>query len=136
MTGAVLGRGAAAVGTLCVGVHLAAVAAGGHGVVHGAVLLAMAALCLPCVRTLWRDPGAAAWRAAALVYGGMLVVHLLWLGASVGTSQHAGHLASGGTWAGAAMTAGLLLAGVQVALAATVLTGRRWSAPSPASPDH
>jgi hypothetical protein len=135
VTGAALGRGAAAVGTLCVGVHLAAVVAGGHGAVHGAVLLAMAVLCLSCVRALWRDAGAAAWRASALMYGGMLVVHLLWLGASAGTSQHAEHTATGGTW-GAAMTAGLLLAGVQVVLAVTVLAGRRWSAPSAVSPER
>ena len=136
MTGAALGRGAAAVGALCVVAHLAAVAAGGHAAVHGAVLLAMAVLCLPCVRALWRNPGAAAWRAAVLMYGGMLVVHLLWLGAARGTSSHAGHTASGATWTGAAMTAGLLLAGVQVVLATTVLAGRRRSAPSPVGSDH
>jgi hypothetical protein len=117
-----LGRAAAAIGALCVGVHLATAVAGDHGGAVGrAVLVAMAAACLPCVRALWRRPGAGVWRATGLMYGGMLFVHLLLLSAAQGTPGHAGHMADAGTWTDVGMWGGLLLAGVQVALAGTVL---------------
>jgi len=127
-----LGKAAAAVGALCVGVHVATAAAGGHGgAVQRAVVLAMAAACLPCVRSLWRHPVRGVWRDTAVMYGGMLFLHLLLVTAAEGGSGHAGHgaeagrLAAGWTWAEAGMWAGLTLAGVQVLVAGTVLvTGR------------
>jgi hypothetical protein len=127
-----LGRTAAATGALCVGVHLATAAAGGHGgAVHKAVLVAMAAACLPCVLALWRRPAVGVWRGTALMYGGMLFVHLVLLSAGSGSSVHMGHavdtgsMAAAGTWTEAGMWGGVALAALQVALAGTVLaTGR------------
>jgi hypothetical protein len=99
--------------------------------VERAVLVVMAAACLPCVRALWRHPVAGVWRSTAVMYGGMLFVHLLLLTAASGGSGHAGHGAVGGrpaggwSWAEAGMWAGVALAALQVALAGTVLaTGR------------
>jgi hypothetical protein len=128
----VLGKAAAATGALCAGVHVATAVAGGHGgAVEAAAFIAMAAVCLPCVRALWRHPEERVWRATGLMYGGMLFVHLLLLTAAQGTPVHAGqmagagHMAGGWTWTAVGMWGGLLLAGVQVALAGTVLvTGR------------
>jgi hypothetical protein len=126
-----LGRTAAGTGALCVAVHAVAAAAGGHGgAVERAVLVVMAVACLPCVPALWRHPVAGVWRSTAVMYGGMLFVHLLLLTAS-GGSGHAGHAAAGGhqaggwSWAAAGMWAGVALAALQVALAGAVLaTGR------------
>jgi hypothetical protein len=128
----ILGRTAAATGALCVAVHLVTAAAGGHGgVVERAVFVGMAAACLPCVRALWRHPALGVWRSTAVMYGGMLFVHLLLLTAAAGGAGHtghaagAGHAAGGWTWAEAGMWGGLALAGLQVTLAGTVLaTGR------------
>jgi hypothetical protein len=127
-----LGRAAAVTGGLCVAVHVVAAAVAGHGgAVERAVFVAMAAACLPCIRALWRHPVVGVWRSTAAMYGGMLFVHLLLLTAAPGSSGHAGHggdagpPAGGWTWAEAGMWAGLALAGLQVALAGTVLaTGR------------
>jgi hypothetical protein len=129
-----LGRAAAALGVVCVVLHLATATAGGHGgAVRTAVLLGMAALCLPCVRSLWRRPHERAWRVTALMYGGMLFVHLLLLTAAGAASGHgvsghgvAGHGASGQPgWAELGMWAGLVLAAVEVGLAGAVLAGSR-----------
>jgi hypothetical protein len=127
-----LGRAAAATGALCVGVHLATAAAGGHGgAVAKGVLVAMAAACLPCVLALWRDPGVRVWRSTGLMYGGMLFVHLVLLSAGSGRYMHMGHavdtgtMAATGTWTEAGMWGGVALAALQVSLAGTVLaTGR------------
>ncbi|SDX83280.1 hypothetical protein SAMN05661080_01372 [Modestobacter sp. DSM 44400] len=130
-----LGRTAAATGALCVGVHVATAAVGGHGEAgERAVLVAMAVACLPCVRALWRHPGVAVWRSTAVMYGGMLFVHLLLLTAAGGSSGHAGHMAGGWTWAEAGMWSGLALAGAQVALAGTVLASGRALEPRPGRP--
>jgi hypothetical protein len=121
-----LGKSAAALGALCIAVHVVTAVAGGHGsAVEAVVLVAMAAACLPCVGALWRHPVVGVWRGTGLMYGGMLFVHLLLLTAAGRSSVHAGHRAGGWTWTETGMWGGLLLAGVQVALAGTVLaTGR------------
>jgi hypothetical protein len=129
--GATLGRAAAGTGAGCVALHLAGAGAGGHGAVLGTVLVAMAAACLPCLRALWRGPGAATWRATGLMYGGMLFVHLLVLSAAPGTAGHAGH-GTGGGGPETVLWAGLLLATVQVALAAVGLAGARRPRPAAA----
>ena len=133
---ATLGRVAAGVGAACVALHLAVAVPGGHGgPVVSALFVAMAVVCLGCVRSLWRNPGAGVWRSTGLMYGGMLFVHLLLLSAASSTAGHAGHsghAGHGGTqatgaggWLETATWAGLLLALVQVALAGFVLaTGR------------
>lgn len=120
----VLGRTAAATGAVCVGVHVATAAGGGHGgALFAAASIAMAAACLPCVRALWRRPDLRVWRATGLMYGGMLFVHLLLLTAAHGQPGHAAHPGAGWTWAEVGMWSGLALAGVQVALAGTALAG-------------
>ena len=130
---ATLGRVAAGVGAVCVALHLAVAVPGGHGgPVVSALFVAMAVVCLGCVRSLWRNPGAGVWRSTGLMYGGMLFVHLLLLSAASGTAGHAGHAGHGagqgagpGGWLETGTWAGLLLAAVQVALAGYVLaTGR------------
>ena len=72
-------------GVLALG-RVAAVAALGSAAVHvllldatslGSLLMvAMAAVCLPCAWHLWRSPTASVWRFTALVDAAMLVVHL------------------------------------------------------------
>ncbi|WP_460682973.1 hypothetical protein [Modestobacter lapidis] len=123
---AALGRAAAATGVLCIAAHVATAAAGGGhgGPVGTALFLAMAVACLPCVRALWRHPTAGVWRFTGLMYGGMLLVHLLLITAAQG-SAHAGHLAGGPTWTELGVWGGLLLAGVEVVLAGTVLASGR-----------
>jgi hypothetical protein len=98
---------------------------GGHGgAVPAATFVVMAALCLPCVRALWRRPVRQAWRVAGLMYGGMLFVHLVLLTAGAGAA-HAGHPASGWRWRELGMWGGLLLAAVEVVLAGAVLASGR-----------
>ena len=122
-----LGRAAAVVGALCVAVHVGTATSAGHGGPAGrAVFAAMAVACLPCVRALWRRPTRGVWRAAAVMYGGMLFLHLLLLSAASGRPEHlagAHHPASAG--AGLGMWGGLLLAALQVAVAAAVLVSGR-----------
>jgi hypothetical protein len=122
-----LGRAAAVVGALCVAVHVATAGSAGHGgPAERAVFAAMAVACLPCIRALWRRPTRGAWRATAVMYGGMLFVHLLLLSAASGRPEHlagAHHPASAGAELG--MWGGLLLAALQVALAGAVLAGAR-----------
>ncbi len=122
-----LGRTAAVVGALCVAVHMATATSAGHGgPAERAVFAAMAVACLPCVRALWRRPGRGVWRATAVMYGGMLFLHLLLLSAASGRPEHlagAHHPVSAAAELG--MWGGLLLAALQVALAGTVLAGAR-----------
>jgi hypothetical protein len=122
-----LGRAAALVGALCVAVHVGTATSAGHGgPAERAVFAAMAVACLPCVAALWRRPTRSVWRATAVMYGGMLFVHLLLLSAASGRPEHlagAHHPASAGVELG--MWGGLLLAALQVALAGTVLAGGR-----------
>jgi hypothetical protein len=122
-----LGRAAAVVGALCVAVHVGTATFPGHGgAAERAVFAAMAVACLPCVRALWRRPTRGVWRATAVMYGGMLFLHLLLLSAASGRPEHlagAHHPASAG--AELSMWGGLLLAALQVALAGTVLAGGR-----------
>jgi hypothetical protein len=123
-----LGRAAATTGVACTGVHVATALGGGHrDAVPVVAFVAMAAICLPCVRSLWRSPHERAWRVAGVMYGGMLFVHLLLLTAAGAAAGHGptAHPADGGTWAARGMWAGLLLAAVEVALAGTVLASGR-----------
>ncbi|CCH87534.1 membrane protein of unknown function [Modestobacter italicus] len=112
---------------LCVAVHVATATSAGHGgPAERAVFAAMAVACLPCVRALWRRPTRGVWRATAVMYGGMLFLHLLLLSAASGRSEHlagAHHPASAG--AGLGMWGGLLLAALQVAVAVAVLVSGR-----------
>jgi hypothetical protein len=122
-----LGRTAAVAGALCVAVHVVTATSAGHGgPVERVVLVAMAVACLPCVRALWRRPVRRVWRTTAVMYGGILFVHLLLLSAASGRSEHlagGSHAAHAG--AAPAMWGGLLLAALQVALAGTVLASGR-----------
>ena len=122
-----LGRAAAVVGALCVAVHVGTATSAGHGgPAERVVFAAMAVACLPCVRALWRRPTRGVWRATAVMYGGMIFLHLLLLSAASGRPEHlagAHHPASAG--AGPGMWGGLLLAALQVAVAAAVLVSGR-----------
>jgi hypothetical protein len=128
---AALGRAAAAVGALCVAVHVVTAASAGHGgPVERAGFVAMAVACLPCAWALWRRPARGVWRTTAVMYGGMLFVHLVLLSAASGRPEHlagGSHPASAG--AGLGMWGGLLLAALQVALAGAVLASGRLPGP-------
>jgi uncharacterized membrane protein YoaK (UPF0700 family) len=107
------------VGGACVALHVvtALAAAGDAGWVR-ALLLVMAAACVPCLRRLRRAPDRRAWAATGGMYAAMLAAHLLvvapwWPGAGMAHPM-TGQL----TWAGLGMWGGMALAAVQVALAA------------------
>jgi hypothetical protein len=119
-----LAEAGAAVGALCVALHVVTAVAPGHGdpLTRG-VLLLMAAGCLPCVQGLWRAPTTRVWAMTGVMYAGMLTAHLFLLGPWVrppGEHLHAGVTGwtEFGTWIG------LVLSGVQTLLVAVVLVGR------------
>ncbi|MFL6097029.1 MAG: hypothetical protein ACJ71Y_16380 [Blastococcus sp.] len=116
-----LAEAGAAVGAVCVALHMATSLAPGHGdLVARGVLLAMAAGCLPCVRGLWLGPTPRVWAMTGAMYAVMVLAHLVLLSPSAAASGlH--HGASGPTWTDVGMWGGLALAVVQLALVAVVL---------------
>jgi hypothetical protein len=72
-----LGRVAAALALASAAVHLALLDATSLG---SLLMVAMAAVCLPCAWHLWRSPTAPVWGMTAAVDGVMLVVHAQMLG--------------------------------------------------------
>lgn len=119
-----LAEAGAAVGALCVALHVATAVAPGHGdLVARGVLLAMAAACLPCIRGLWLAPTPRVWAMTGGMYAAMLVAHLILLSPwAAATGLH--HGASGPTWTDLGMWGGLALAVVQVVLVSVVLVAR------------
>jgi hypothetical protein len=116
----VLAEAAVLVGGACLLLHLVAVVAQRpRDVALVAVLLAMAAVCAPCLRALWAGPTRRDWAVTGAMYGGMLLTHLCWFG----VGSHGGHVhgAGGLSWGELAMWGGLALAGVQTALSAACL---------------
>jgi hypothetical protein len=120
-----LGEAASAVGAVCVALHVATAVAPGHGdPLTRAVLLLMAAGCVPCVRSLWRAPTTRVWAMTGAMYAAMLTAHLLLLVPWV-TPPSAHTHAGGASWTELGMWSGLALAGVETVLAAVVLLGAR-----------
>jgi hypothetical protein len=70
---------AAALALASAAVHLALLDATSLG---SLLMVAMAAVCLPCAWHLWRSPTAPVWGMTAAVDGVMLVVHAQMLGGS------------------------------------------------------
>jgi hypothetical protein len=119
-----LAEAGAAVGAVCVSLHVVASLAPGHGgLMARGVLLAMAAGCLPCIRRLWLAPTPRVWAMTGLMYAAMLTAHLVLLSPGTGAAvlHHGG---SGPTWTDLGMWGGLALAVVQLALVSVVLTAR------------
>ena len=110
-----LGRGAAGLALASAAVHVLLVDAGSLG---SLVMVAMAAVCLPCAWHLWRSPSASVWRLTALLDVVMLVLHAQMLGSS------SGHGMSHGSSPEGLMLLGLGLVGAQLALAAVALLRR------------
>ncbi len=111
-----LGRGAAGLALASAAVHVLLLDAGSLG---SLVMVAMAAVCLPCAWHLWRSPSASVWRLTALADAAMLVLHVQMLGSSSGHGMSHGSSPSGGL-----MFFGLALIGAQLALAAVALLRR------------
>ncbi len=107
-----LGRGAAGLALASAAVHVLLLDAGSLG---SLVMVAMAAVCLPCAWHLWRSPSASVWRLTALLDVVMLVLHAQMLGSS------SGHGMSHGPSPDGLMLVGLGLIGAQLALAAVAL---------------
>jgi len=122
--GWLVAEAATVVGAACVVLHVATALAPGRdaGWVR-AVLLVMAAACVPCLRRLRRRPDRRAWVVTGGMYAAMLVAHLAVLSGAVTSSAGAGmaDMAGSLTWTEVGMWAGLALAAVPVVLAAAVL---------------
>lgn len=116
-----LAEAGAAVGTVCVALHVATSLAPGHGgLAARGVLLVMAAGCLPCIRGLWLAPSPRVWAMTGVMYAAMLVAHLVLLAPwAVAAGMH--HVAGGPTWTDVGMWGGLALAAVQLTLVSVVL---------------
>jgi hypothetical protein len=119
-----LAEAGAAVGAVCVSLHVVASLAPGHGgLMTRGVLLAMAAGCLPCIRGLWLAPTPRVWAVTGVMYAAMLIAHLVLLSpwAAAAGLHHGG---SGPTWTDVGMWGGLALAVVQLVLVSVVLMAR------------
>jgi hypothetical protein len=115
-----LGRAAAGLAPASAAVHLLLLDASSLG---SLLMVAMAAICLPCAWHLWRSPTAAVWGMTAAVDGVMLVAHAQMLGGAA--HEMAGMHASGTPTA--LMWLGLGLVVTQLALAgAAGLSRHRW----------
>jgi hypothetical protein len=112
-----LGRAAALVAVASAAVHLALL---DPSSLTSLLMVAMAAVCLPCAWHQWRSPTPAVWRATATVDAVMLVAHVQMLGGG-GAGAHA-HLHTGPS---PLMWLGLGLVGGQLALAGAALLHRR-----------
>ena len=111
-----LGRVAAPVAVASAAVHLALLDLSS---LTSLLMVAMAAVCLPCAWHQWRSPTPAVWRLTAAVDAVMLIAHVQLPG--VGAGPHA-HLHTGPhplVWLGL----GLVVA--QLALAGSALLRRR-----------
>ena len=130
-----LAEAGAAVGALCVALHVVTALAPGHGdLVPRVVLLAMAAGCLPCIRGLWLAPTPRVWAMTGAMYAAMLVAHLVLLSpwaAAAGMHHGASGATSGPTWTDLGMWGGLALAVLQLVLVAVVLVARLGTVPAP-----
>jgi hypothetical protein len=119
-----LAEAGAAVGALCVALHVVTALAPGHGdLLARGVLLVMALGCLPCIRGLWLAPTPRVWAMTGGMYAAMLVAHLVLLSpwaAAAGVHRHTG----GPTWADLGMWGGLALAVLQLVLVSVVLVAR------------
>jgi hypothetical protein len=117
-----LAQAGATLGGVCVALHMVTALAPGHGTLPArALLLGMAAACVPCVRGLWWSPTRRVWATTGVMYAVMLAVHLLVLSpwpSALGT--HAHHQREL-TWAELGMWSGLGLAALQLMLVAVVL---------------
>jgi hypothetical protein len=110
-----LGRVAALAAVASAAVHLALLDASS---LASLLMVAMAAVCLPCAWHLWRSPTAAVWRMTATVDAVMLVVHAQMLGDRAPAHAHGGH-------PGQLMWLGLGLVAVQLVLAGAAAVRRR-----------
>jgi hypothetical protein len=119
-----LAEAGAAVGVLCVALHVVTAVTPGHGDLPArAVLLIMAAGCLPCIRRLWLAPSPRVWAMTGGMYAAMLAAHLVLLSPwADAAGMH--HAAGGPTWTDVGMWGGLALAVVQLVLVAVVLVAR------------
>lgn len=129
-----LAEAGAAVGALCVALHVVTALAPGHGdLVARGVLLAMALGCLPCIRGLWLAPAPRVWAMTGVMYAAMLVAHLVLLSPWAASMTAAGlhHGASGPTWTDLGMWGGLALAVVQLLLVTVVLVARLGTVAAP-----
>ena len=110
-----LGRVAALLAVASAAVHLALL---DPSSLTSLVMVAMAAVCLPCAWHQWRSPTPAVWRTTAAVDAVMLVAHVQMLGdGSTGPHQHTGPHPL--------MWLGLGLVVAQLALAGSALLRRR-----------
>ncbi|SFK98591.1 hypothetical protein [Geodermatophilus ruber] len=123
----------AALGALCVALHVVAALVPGSGnwLARG-LLLIMAAGCLPCVRGLWLAPTARVWVMTGVMYGVMLAVHLLLM--TTGSPVTGGHVhAAGPGWTEVGAWGGAALALTQLVVAVGVLVARRWALVAPSA---
>jgi hypothetical protein len=119
-----LAEAGAAIGAVCVGLHVATALAPGHGSLGTrGLLLTMGAACLPCVRGLWLAPTRRVWAMTGAMYAAMLGAHLVVL--TPWQAVPGGHVhPTGASWTEVGMWGGLALAAVEVLLAVVVLAGR------------
>ena len=112
-----LGRAAALVAVASAAVHLALLDLSS---LTSLLMVAMAAVCLPCAWHQWRAPSPVVWRATATVDAVMLVAHVQMLGG--GSSGPHAHLHTGPSplmWLGLGLVVG------QLALAGAALLHQR-----------
>jgi hypothetical protein len=119
-----LAQAGATVGAVCVALHMLTALAPGHGPVPArALLLGMAAACIPCVRGLWSSPTRGVWATTGAMYSVMLGVHLLVLSPWPTTLGMHAHRHTGLTWTELGMWSGLALAAMQLMLVTVALVG-------------
>jgi hypothetical protein len=109
-----LGRVAAVLAVTSAGVHLLLLDVTSLG---SLVMVAMAAVCLPCAWHLWRSPNGAVWGTTAAIDATMLALHAQMLAGTSG--QH-----HGGAQAGSLMWLGVVLVVVQLGAAGTAALRR------------
>jgi hypothetical protein len=118
-----LAEAGAAVGALCLSLHVVTAVAPGHGdLLARGVLLAMAIGCLPCIRGLWLVPAPRVWAMTGVMYAAMLAAHLVLVSPWAAAGLH--HGAGGPTWTDVGMWGGLALAVLQLVLVTVVLVAR------------
>jgi hypothetical protein len=116
-------------------VHVPIAVQNQHGALLGALMLALAAVCLPCALHIWRDARVAALRRVMACAVSMAVLHgLLVVGSGTGGHAHAGVPPS--SVSSVSGSGGLLLVialEVTTALLASTLVARLRSVPNPSS---
>ena len=119
-----LAEAGAAIGAVCVCLHVATALAPGHGSLGTrGLLVIMGAACLPCVRGLWLAPTPRVWAMTGVMYTAMLTAHLVLLAPWRAAPGGHGHPA-GASWTEVGMWGGLALAGVEVVLAVVMVAER------------